>query len=201
MACLAGVLVVVAYNMSEWRTFHNLMRSPKSDAAVLLVTFHLTFLVDLTVAIEVGIVLACLLFMRRIMETTKIAKVGDPESTVDEPEEHLDIPDGVEIYEIDGPYFFGIANKFEEQMIRMQERAKVRIIRMRRVPFIDSTGIHNLTSLLRTSRKEGTQIILSGVNPRVHEALHKSGFYDTLGKENICPHIDAALARAREVLG
>ena len=123
MACLAGVLVVVSYNMSEWRTFRALMKNPRSDVAVLLVTFLLTVIIDLTVAIEVGLVLACLLFMRRVMETTDISVIRneiDPgkESDLESHEEHLIIPRGVEVYEIDGPYFFGIANKFEEQMVQ-----------------------------------------------------------------------------------
>jgi SulP family sulfate permease len=205
MACLAGVLVIVAYNMSEWRTFRQLLKNPKSDVAVLLITFFLTVIFDLTVAIEVGIVIACLLFMRRVAETTNISVITDeidPSAGLDIAinEEPLAIPDGVEVYEINGPYFFGIANKFEEQMVQMDDRAKIRIIRMRRVPFIDSTGIHNLTSLCRMSKKEGSQIILSGVNEKVHAVLEKSGFNDLLGKENICSHINIALERAKEIL-
>ena len=205
MACLAGVLVVVSYNMSEWRTFRALMKNPRSDVAVLLVTFLLTVIIDLTVAIEVGLVLACLLFMRRVMETTDISVIRneiDPgkESDLESHEEHLIIPRGVEVYEIDGPYFFGIANKFEEQMVQLGDHAQVRIIRMRKVPFIDSTGIHNLTNLCRISQQENTRIILSGVNPKVHEVLHKAGFYTLLGEENICPNINAALRRAEEIV-
>ena len=206
MACLAGVLVIVSYNMSEWRTFRSLLRNPRSDVAVLLITFLLTVIIDLTVAIEVGLVIACLLFMRRVMETTDISVITDEidpsrESDMETKDEHLIIPQGVEVYEINGPYFFGIANKFEEQMIRIKDRPRVRIIRMRRVPFIDSTGIHNLTMLCRTSKKEDTQIILSGVNEKVHTGLHKSGFYLLLGEENICPNINAALKRAEELIG
>ena len=136
MACLAGVLVIVAYNMSEWRTFRQLLKNPKSDVAVLLITFFLTVIFDLTVAIEVGIVIACLLFMRRVAETTNISVITDeidPNAGLDIAinEEPLTIPEGVEVYEINGPYFFGIANKFEEQMVQMDDRAKIRIIRMR----------------------------------------------------------------------
>ncbi len=205
MACLAGVLVIVAYNMSEWRTFRQLLKNPKSDVAVLLITFFLTVIFDLTVAIEVGIVIACLLFMRRVAETTNISIITDeidPSAGLDIAvhEEPLVIPEGVEVYEINGPYFFGIANKFEEQMVQMDDRAKIRIIRMRKVPFIDSTGIHNLTSLCRMSKKEGSQIILSGVNEKVHAVLEKSGFNDLLGKENICSHINIALERAKDIL-
>lgn len=205
MACLAGVLVVVSYNMSEWRTVRGLLKNPRSDVAVLVITFLLTVIIDLTVAIEVGLVIACLLFMRRVMETTDISVVRDQinpsnESDLELHEEHLTIAQGVEIYEINGPYFFGVANKFEEQMVLLADRPKVRIIRMRRVPFIDSTGIHNLTNLCRMSQKENTQIILSGVNPKVHQALHRAGFYALLGEQNICPNINAALRRAEDLL-
>jgi SulP family sulfate permease len=205
MACLAGVLVIVSYNMSEWRTFRALLKNPKSDVAVLLITFFLTVIFDLTVAIEIGIVIACLLFMRRVAETTNISIITDeidPSAGLDIAinEERLTIPEGVEVYEINGPYFFGIANKFEEQMVQMGDVCKIRIIRMRKVPFIDSTGIHNLVNLCKMSKKENVQIILSGVNERVHAVLEKSGFNDLLGKENICSHINIALARAEEIL-
>ena len=205
MACLAGVLVVVSYNMSGWRTFKELLNNPKSDVGVLLVTFFLTVVFDLTVAIEVGLLMACLLFMRRMAESTQISVLTDDidpnsESDIELHEEHLVIPARVEVYEINGPYFFGIANKFEEEMIRIGDRPKVRIIRMRKVPFIDSTGIHNLTNLCRISQREGITIVLSGVNPRVHATLEKAGFYDLLGKENICANINEALAKARELL-
>lgn len=205
MACLAGVLVVVSYNMSEWRTFRALMKNPKSDIAVLLITFFLTVIFDLTIAIEVGLVIACLLFMRRVAETTEISFITDeidPNEELDIAvhEEHLVIPSGVEVYEIDGPYFFGIANKFEEQMVQMGDRPKVRIIRMRKVPFIDSTGIHNLTNLCRMSKKEKITVVLSGVNEKVHQVLQKSGFYELLGEENICDNINAALERANEII-
>lgn len=205
MACLAGVLVVVSYNMSEWRTFRALMKNPKSDIAVLLITFFLTVIFDLTIAIEVGLVIACLLFMRRVAETTEISFITDeidPNEELDIAvhEEHLVIPSGVEVYEIDGPYFFGIANKFEEQMVQMGDRPKVRIIRMRKVPFIDSTGIHNLTNLCRMSKKEKITVVLSGVNEKVHHVLQKSGFYELLGEENIRDNINAALERANEII-
>ena len=171
MACLAGVLVIVSYNMSGWRVFKGLLKNPKSDVAVLLITFFLTVIFDLTVAIEVGLVIACVLFMKRVMETTKISVITDEidpnnESDLEVHEEHLMIPQGVEVYEINGPYFFGIATKFEEIMSRLGDRPKIRIIRMRKVPFIDSTGIHNLTTLCEMSQKENIHIILSGVNEK-----------------------------------
>lgn len=205
MACLAGVLVIVSYNMSEWRTFKALLKNPKSDVTVLLITFFLTIIFDLTIAIEVGLMIACILFMRRVMETTEISVIKDEIDPNDELdiavcEEHLIIPAGVEVYEINGPYFFGIATKFEETMAQLGDRPKVRIIRMRKVPFIDSTGIHNLTSLCKMSQKEKITIVLSGVNEKVHKTLEKSGFYELLGKQNICPNINVALDRAKEII-
>ncbi len=205
MACLAGVLVVVSYNMSEWRTFRTLMKNPKSDITVLLITFFLTIIFDLTIAIEVGLVIACLLFMRRVAETTEISVLTDeinPNEELDIAvhEENLIIPESVEVYEINGPYFFGIATKFEEQMVQLNDRPKVRIIRMRKVPFIDSTGIHNLTNLCRMSKKEKITIVLSGVNEKVHKTLERSGFNDLLGEENICDNINVALERAKEII-
>ena len=205
MGCLAGVLVVVSYNMSGWRTFKALLRNPKSDVTVLLITFFLTVIFDLTVAIEMGLVIACVLFMRRVMETTEISVIKDEidpskESDIATSEEHLIIPQGVEVYEINGPYFFGIATKFEEMMAQMGDRPKVRVIRMRKVPFIDSTGIHNLENLCRMSQKEKITIVLSGVNEKVHKVLEKSGFYELLGEENICPNINVALERAKKLL-
>lgn len=202
MACLAGVLVIVSYNMSGWRVFKGLLKNPKADVVVLLITFFLTVIFDLTVAIEVGLVIACVLFMKRVMETTQISVITDEidpnkESDLEVHEEHLIIPNGVEVYEINGPYFFGIATKFEEIMANLGDRPKIRIIRMRKVPFIDSTGIHNLTTLCEMSQKENIHIILSGVNPQVHNVLEKSGFYELLGKENICSNINEALEVAR----
>lgn len=205
MACLAGVLVIVSYNMSGWRVFKGLLKNPKSDVTVLLLTFFLTVIFDLTVAIEVGLVIACVLFMKRVMETTEISVITDEidpnkESDLEVHEEHLIIPQGVEVYEINGPYFFGIATKFEEIMARLGDRPKIRIIRMRKVPFIDSTGIHNLTTLCQMSQKEDIHIILSGVNGQVHQVLEKSGFYELLGKENICSNINEAIEVAtREI--
>ena len=207
MGCLAGVLVIVSYNMSGWRTFKALMKNPKSDISVLLITFFLTIIFDLTIAIEFGLVIACVLFMRRVMETTEISVIQneiDPSKETDMTlaEEHLIIPEKVEVYEINGPYFFGIATKFEEMMSLSGERPrpKVRILRMRKVPFIDSTGIHNLENLCIMSQKEHITIVLSGVNEKVHKVLEKSGFYELLGKDNICPNINVALERAKELV-
>ena len=201
MACLAGVLAVVAYNMSGWRTFKALLRNPRSDVAVLLITFFLTVVFDLTIAIEVGLLIACVLFMKRVMETTEISVIRDeidPSAGTDMTlhEEHLTVPEGVEVYEINGPYFFGIATKFEELMAQMGDRPKVRIIRMRKVPFIDSTGLHNLTTLCDMSRREKIEVVLSGVNEKVRVALERAGIIDMLGAENVCPNIHVALERA-----
>lgn len=207
MACLAGVLVVVSYGMSGWRSFLALMKNPKSDVTVLLITFFLTIIFDLTIAIEVGLIIACLLFMRRMSETTDVHIISNEINPDDEDSdmhlgniEHLTIPKGVEVYEINGPYFFGAGNRFEEIMATLGDRPQVRIIRMRKVPFVDSTGIHNLTNLCDMSQKEGIQIVLSGVTEKVHSQLNKAGFYDIVGQDNICSHIDIALDRAKEII-
>ena len=206
MASLAAVLLVESYNMSGWRAFRGLLRNPKSDVTVLLVTFFLTVVFDLTIAIEVGLILACALFMKRIMETTEISVIRDEIDPSDEAdmnvhEEHLVIPRGCAVYEINGPYFFGIANKFDDLMANIDHhRPRVRIIRMRRVPFIDSTGIHNLQNLIEMNHEDGTHVILSGVTPKVHSQLEKAGFYQCMNPDHICPHIDVALQKAREFL-
>ncbi len=207
MACLAGVLVVVAYGMSGWRSFLAMMRNPKSDITVLLLTFILTIIFDLTIAIEFGLICACLLFMRRMAETTDVHAVLDEIDLNDDADmergnlEHLTIPEGVEVYEINGPYFFGAGNRFEDIMARYGSHPKVRIIRMRKVPFIDSTGLHNLENMCLMSQKEGVTVVLSGVNPKVEAVLKRNNFNQLLGEANICNHIDLALARAREIVG
>ena len=205
MACLAGVLVIVSYGMSGWRSFLALMKNPKSDVTVLLITFFLTIIFDLTVAIEVGLIIACLLFMKRVSEITDVKAVTDEineeSDMIKDNAEHLAIPEGVEVYEINGPYFFGAGNKFEEVMAAFGDRPKVRIIRMRKVPFVDSTGIHNLTNLCEMSHNEGIEVVLSGVCEKVHKQLEKARFYDILGNKNICSHINIALERANEIIG
>jgi len=206
MACLAGVLVVVSYGMSGWRSFLALTRNPKSDVTVLLLTFFLTIIFDLTIAIEVGLICACLLFMRRMSETTDVKAVYDEIDLNEDADmergnlEHLTIPQGVEVYEINGPYFFGAGNRFEDIMSRYGDRPKVRIIRMRKVPFIDSTGLHNLENMCLMSQKEGITVVLSGVVSKVEEVLKRNHFDQLLGEENICNHIDLALARAKEIV-
>ena len=205
MSCLAGILMVVAYNMSEWRSFRAILRNPKSDIIVLLVTFFLTVIFDLTIAIEVGVLIACLLCMKRMAETTNVSVLSDEidpmaDTDVQGNLEHLIIPEGAKVYEINGPYFFGIGNKFEEMMGDMGGRAKVRIIRMRKVPFIDSTGVHNLSNMCRMCAQMGVKVVLSGVNPTVMKVLENAGMDDVVGKENICSHISLALKRAEEIL-
>lgn len=201
MACLAGVLIIVSYNMSEWRTFRSLMKNPKSDVSVLLATFFLTVIFDLTIAIEIGLLIAMLFFMRRVAETTHVSVTTDEIDLSDEGEIHhdeevLSLPKGVEVYEIDGPFFFGVANKFDGVMKSMGDKPKVRIIRMRKVPFMDSTGLHNLESLFRLSNSEGIRLILSGVNEHVHRVLTKAGFDQKIGAENICANINEAVEKA-----
>ena len=207
MACLAGVLVVVSYGMSGWRSFMAMLRNPKSDITVLLLTFFLTIIFDLTVAIEFGLICACLLFMRRMAETTDVHAVLDEIDLNEDADmergnlEHLTIPEGVEVYEINGPYFFGAGNRFEDIMARYGRRPKVRIIRMRKVPFIDSTGLHNLENMCLMSQKEGITVVLSGVNPKVEGVLKRNHFERIVGEQNICNHIDLALSRANELVG
>ncbi len=206
MSCLAGVLVIVSYNMSGWRTFREMFNNPKSDVSVLLTTFLLTVIFDLTYAIEYGLILACLLCMRRMAETTQVSVIIDEidpnaDTDADTHEEHLAVPEGVEVYEINGPYFFGIANKFEEMMADLgNDRPKVRIIRMRKVPFIDSTGLHNLENLISMSKKENIKVILSGVNEKVQSVLIKNHFDTKIGNANICSNINIALERAKVVI-
>ena len=206
MACLAGVLVVVSYGMSGWRSFLAMLRNPKSDVTVLLLTFFLTIIFDLTVAIEFGLICACLLFMRRMVETTDVHAVLDEIDLNEDADmergnlEHLTIPEGVEVYEINGPYFFGAGNRFEDIMARYGSRPKVRIIRMRKVPFIDSTGLHNLENMCLMSQKEGITIVLSGVNEKVDAVLRRNNFEQIVGADNICNHIDLALARASQIV-
>jgi len=208
MATLAGILVIVAYSMSEWRTFVNEFRAPKSDVAVLLTTFLLTVFWDLTVAIEVGMVLAAFLFMRRMAEVTNIsALTHEFQDPVDDFERDPNavrrrvVPPGVEVYEITGPFFFGAAETFKDRLSRIAVRPKVLILRMRHVPAIDSTGLHALRELVTRSRRDGTLVLLSDVHAQPVVALERSGMYDELGEENIHGNIDDALNRAREHLG
>lgn len=203
MACLAGVLVVVSYNMSEWRTFKRLCKGAKGDVAVLVTTFLLTVFFDLTIAIVLGLLIAMLTFMRRMSEVTQVS-VAKGQLDLSNDTEHaysedvLDIPAGVEVYHIDGPFFFGVASKFDSVMQRVGEKSKVRIIRMRRVPFMDSTGVHNLQSLITSSQDSGIKVILSGVKPSVRAMLHDADFEKLLGQDAICDNIEIALETAKK---
>jgi SulP family sulfate permease len=209
MACLAGVLIVVSYNMSEWRSIVALAKAPKSDFIVMAVTFVLTIIFDLTIAIEVGLLLAIMLFLKRTNEATVIrAFTGeiDPAQQTDirlqgNDLDKLHIPPYTEVYEIDGPYFFGIANKFDDISQRIgADGQRVRILRMRKVSFIDSTGIHNLEQLYQRSQRCGLTLVLSGVNEGVFNTLEKAGLVQLIGRENIRNHINGALARAEEII-
>ena len=205
MACLAGVLVVVSYNMSGLRSIIAMQGMPLSDNIVMWVTMILTVLFDLTVAIEVGLLLSVVLFIKRTSEATSIKIFGteiDPNIESDHllHEDKLTIPKGVSVYEIDGPYFFGVANKFDDIMNRTSDIPKIRIIRMRRVPFMDSTGLHNLEVLCKDSLKRGTIVILSGVRDQVRHDLMKAHFDKIISEENICSHINIALERAKNIL-
>ena len=208
LSCLAAILVQVAYNMSEWRSFKYLLRGDKSDVAVLLITFFLTVIVDLTVAIEFGVLLAIVLFVRRVMQTSSIEALEGNHVAATENEEivspddieYLDIPAGVDVYEINGPFFFGLASRIEELSSIKGGNVKVRIIRMRKVPFIDSTGVNNLHNLCERTRKRGVTVILSGVTDKVNETLLKFGFDKEIGEDHIFPHIVPALAKAKELV-
>ena len=208
LSCLAAILVQVAYNMSEWRSFKYLLRGDRSDVSVLLLTFFLTVIVDLTVAIEVGVLLAIVLFVRRVMKTSSIdvldggqvAATESDELVSPEDTEYLDIPEGVDVYEINGPFFFGLASRIEELASIKGDQIKVRIIRMRKVPFIDSTGINNLRNLCERTHKRGVTVILSGVNEEVHKSLVKFGVNLEIGPDHIFPHIVPALEKAKELV-
>ena len=204
MSCLAAVLIVVAYNMSGWRTIRALFHSPKSDISVLAVTFLLTVIFDLTIAIEMGLLLAIILFLRRVMDNIEIKvysqKLDIAEGSESTVHEVLNVNPGVEIYEIDGPFFFGVATKFDEMMrSTLGRKPSVRIIRMRKVPFIDSTGIHNLEILIKSSQEAGIHVVLSGVKDNVREALVNAGIDRLLGEDHICDHITKAVVMANRL--
>ena len=206
MSCLAAVLIMVAYSMSGWKTIVGTFKHRNRDMWVLLITFFLTVIFDLTVAIEVGILLALILFLMRTNEQTHIRTLHteiDPNEDTDLQLnlDHLTIPDRVEVYEIDGPYFFGIANRFDEIMMHVSGKDyPIRIIRMRKVPFVDSTAMHNLGMLIQRSHHEGITIILSGVKTHVLHQLQTGGIEQMMNPENICPNIHVALKRASALL-
>ncbi len=200
MPCLAGVLVMVSYNMSGWRTIVSMCKSSMSGTSVLFVTLLLTVFFDLTLAIEVGLVMAIVLFMKRAMESAHISVVRDEVEVHHDGEndEVLSIPAGTEVFEIEGPFFFGIANKFDE-LTRNTDAMPIRVVRMRKVTFIDATGLHNLEIFVNASKKEGRVVILSGVHDNVEKSLKKAGIVDLVGEDNVCNNIHLALQRAAEV--
>lgn len=203
LATLSAVLVVVAYNMGEWHHFKRLTQWPRSDTAVFLVAFGLTVLVDLTVAVEVGMVLAAVLFIKRISETTQILAVD--ESTDTEGAHHSlvgkEVPESVLIFRVFGAFFFGAADKLETALKRAQQEPEVLILRMRKVLAMDATGLNALENLYEKLHKRKKHLVLSGPHTQPYMMMAKGGFLAQLGSENVCPHIDAALARARELLG
>lgn len=205
MACLAAVLMVVAYNMSGWRTIAGILKTPKSDVSVLIVTFLLTVIFDLTIAIEIGLLLAVVLFLRRVTENTEIKIYSEQldvaEGTDLSQHEVLNVAKGVSVYEIDGPFFFGVATKFDEMMrMTLGSKPLVRIIRMRKVSFIDATGLHNLEILIKSSQSEGIHIVLSGVKPNVKESLEHAGIDSLIGADHICDHITKAVVMANDIV-
>ncbi len=204
MSCLAGILVIVSYNMSEWRSFKGLFRNSRSEVAVLLTTFFLTVIIDLTVAIQFGLLLAVLLFLKRVIDTSGVEvlnmAVDDENAESAENTPRLAIPSGVEVFEVNGPFFFGVANKFEEAEKQVTKKPKIRIIRLYRVPFMDATGLSNLRSFIRKSQGNGITVIISGPVKSVYEALEKNGFPELVGSDNICADINLALKRAETLL-
>ncbi len=208
MATLAAILAVVAYHMSEWRAFVAELRSPRSDVAVLLVTFTLTVFVSLTVAIEVGMVLAAFLFIKRMAEATNISAVtreleddpGEQAYTGEGAVSRRKIPDGVQVYEINGPFFFGAAERFKDTLARVAEKPRVLIIRMRNVTALDSTGLHALKDVVHRSRADGTLVLLSDVHVQPMVALTGSPVLEEIGQQHLFADIDAALRHAESQL-
>jgi SulP family sulfate permease len=210
LSCLAGILMIVAYHMSEWHSFIAVLRTSKSDGSVLLTTFALTIFVDLTVAIEIGMVLAVFLFMRKMTQisnvnivTKALSETDDekiPEADDEKAISRYKVPEGVEVFEVTGPMFFGAAYKFKESMKMMENPPKILIIRMRYVPIIDATGLHTLQEVFQETKNQDTKLILSGVQEGLYKQLEKSKILFMVGKENVCPDIDHALARAETIL-
>jgi SulP family sulfate permease len=188
LSALAGILAVVAYKMSEWRTFLYLLKGSKSDAVVLLFAFCLTVAINLTAGIVVGFALSIIFFLKQISDSSSVKAVDSKD---------MSIPPSVKVYDIDGPFFFGLANKLDDIANEPRGNINARILNMEDVPFIDSTGISHLKSFWARSKADKIQVILSNVNGRVHTSLERSGFAKELGREFICPNISAAVARVR----
>ncbi|HSA30595.1 MAG TPA: sulfate permease [Candidatus Omnitrophota bacterium] len=205
MAVLAAILVLVAYRMSEWKSFVMILRSPKSDVAILATTFLLTVLIDLTVAIQVGVVLSALLFMNRLANVANISVITKEFTDEEDRDDPLaisrrQIPDGVEVYEINGPFFFGIVSTFIQTMSEIDSRTRVRILRMRHVLSIDAAALNALRQAFLLSQKNNIHLVLSGIHAQPLMAIQKDGLYDEIGEDNICHNIDASLQRAAELL-
>lgn len=205
-SCLAGILVVVSFNMSEYKSFISILKGPKSDVAILLTTFFLTVFLDLTIAIEIGMVLSAFLFMRRMAKISKVDILTQENERGDDNDDPMaisrfNVPKGVEVFEITGPLFFGAAYKFKESLRLIKDPPKVLIIRMRQVPVIDATGLHALEEVFHFSDKTKTQLIISGIQPDVLTAFRNSGLMKNIGEENIFPDIEKALERAKELVG
>lgn len=199
MACLAGILIVVAYHMSEWRQFKSQLKGNRADAMILLTTFFLTVIFDLVIAIEVGIVLSAFILMKRMSDTTKV-QLFTKEEEENLFEEEKTLPEGATMYEIHGALFFGAAQAFQDTINRLPDRRKVLILRMRNVLFIDATGIYRLKEMITKFKDQGRVIILSGVSPEVENELEKGEIYSVIDKKNVTPNIEQAIIRARQVL-
>lgn len=199
MACLAGILIVVAYHMSEWRQFKSQLKGNRADAMILLTTFFLTVIFDLVIAIEVGIVLSAFILMKRMSDTTKV-QLFTKEEEENLFEEEKTLPEGATMYEIHGALFFGAAQAFQDTINRLPDRRKVLILRMRDVLFIDATGIYRLKEMITKFKDQGRVIILSGVSPEVENELEKGEIYSVIDKKNVTPNIEQAIIRARQVL-
>ncbi len=196
MSCLAGILIVVAYNMSEWRSFVSILRGSHFDIIVLLSTFLLTVFVDLTVAIEVGIVLSSLLFMKRMAD---IGIKSSSQVDSDILEDYSDLPENISIYEISGPLFFASAKQYTEVIKKIGLENKILIIRMRHVPFVDSTGLHNFEEMIKTLQSSGVKLILSGVNNTVLKDLQKHKLTSLIEESNILDSFDKAVEHAKTI--
>ncbi|SMC78628.1 sulfate permease, SulP family [Desulfocicer vacuolatum DSM 3385] len=201
MATLAAILMVVAYHMSEWRYFVKLFKSPKNDLLVMLATFFLTVFVDLTIAIEAGVVLSAILFMNRMSQATVIRRNTQDFKNDRHALKDRDVPESVEVFEIQGPFFFGAANRFKDTLQIVGKTPKVLILRCRHILFIDATALHALEELVEKTQKQGTLILLSGIHAQPLITLEQSGLYYTIGEDNIFGNIDSALNRARQVMG
>lgn len=205
MASLAGILIVVAYNMSEYKAFISLARGPRSDAIILFITFGLTVLVDLTVALEIGMVLAAFLFMKKMASISCINEITDQINDVKDIEDpeatgNYIVPEKTEIFEVNGPLFFGAAYKFRDALRRSKTKPKVLIIRMRHVPTIDATGLHHLKEIVKDFQHKNIKIVISGIQPEVLKELENSRIAFLIGKRNITNHIKLALERAKEII-